>query len=100
MKGRSPTACEKRHMDAVQQLGCIVCLLDMNKYTPAEIHHITGKTSPGAHFNILPLCNLHHRGQNDNSLYTSRHPYKKRFEARYGAEEYLKEQVDKLLEEQ
>jgi len=99
MKGRNPTADEQRHMDAVQALGCIVCLLDMGKHTQAEIHHIAGKTSPGAHFNIIPLCPAHHRLGNDNSLYTSRHPYKARFDERYGTEDRLREQTDRLLEE-
>lgn len=97
MKGRTPTADEDRHLKQVVQLGCICCRLDMGVFTPAEIHHLTGKTGPGAHFNVIPLCPVHHRGGNDNSLYTSRHPYKARFEQRYGSEQYLKEKTDELL---
>ena len=86
MKGRTPTAEEKRHMSAVADLGCIVCLMNHGVKSPAEIHHIDGKTKPGAHYHVIPLCYLHHRGGEDCDEYTSRHPHKKRFERRYGTE--------------
>lgn len=97
MQGRTPTAEEDRHMKKVVQLGCICCRLDMGVFSPAEIHHLRGKTEDGAHFDVIPLCPAHHRYGNDNSLYTSRHPYKARFEQRYGSEQCLKQKTDKLL---
>jgi hypothetical protein len=97
MKGRSPTAAEKRHLNSVAELGCIVCKIHEGTYTPAEIHHIDGKTKPRAHFNVLPLCYWHHRGNNDCETFTSRHPYKSEFESRYGTETDLLKRVEEFL---
>jgi hypothetical protein len=99
MKGRNPTAAEKRHMDKVASLGCIVCKWHHGVYSPAVIHHIDGKTKPEAHFNVLPLCPLHHNSKEDNEHYTSRHDFKNRFEARYGTEQELLGRVNELIQE-
>ena len=95
LKGRTPTADEKRHMSAVADIGCIVC---RNKgfMNPAEIHHIDGKTKKDCHFKVLPLCYEHHRKGNDKEP-ISRHPYKKRFENEYGTEEELLKQIGSIL---
>ena len=61
MKGRKPTAAEKAHMASVAALGCIVCRREWGVYSPAAIHHVDGKTKPGAHFKVLPLCSAHHQ---------------------------------------
>jgi hypothetical protein len=97
MKGRKPTAEEERHIKAVAELGCIVCLMHLGVYSPCEIHHIEGKTKPNAHFKIIGLCYGHHRGGVDNEQCTSRHPFKKRFELRYGTEEELHAATLELL---
>ena len=44
IKGRNPNAKEKRHMDAVSQIGCIVCLNKGFLNYAVEIHHVYGKT--------------------------------------------------------
>ena len=88
---------EKKHYEKLAQLGCIVCK-QYDIETPAEIHHIEGKTKANSHFKVLPLCFEHHRiGNRFRPI--SRHPYKKRFEEAYGTEEELLEQVNKLLDE-
>lgn len=97
MKGRSPSVSEKRHMNAVQALGCVCCRLDLGVFSPAEIHHVIGKTKPGAHMKVLPLCYRHHREGSDKEEYVSRHPHKRAFEDRYGKEEYLLEQTFSLM---
>ena len=97
IKGRTPTAAEKRHMQAVADAGCVICELFHGVYSPAAIHHVDGKTKPDAHFKILGLCYLHHQGGNDCAEYVSRHPYKARFEKRYGTEEELMEKTKELL---
>lgn len=98
LKGRAPTTAEKQYMDAVTLNGCIVCRLYLGVFTPCEIHHIEGKTAVGAHFKILGLCYLHHRGGMDCVDYTSRHPYKSRFEERYGTEYELLEKQNGLID--
>jgi rubredoxin len=97
MKGRNPNKKEKIWMDSISTLGCIVCRLHYDCESPAEIHHIDGKTKPDAHMNTIPLCYRHHREGVNNDLYVSRHPYKTEFIERYGTEEHLLEEVKKLL---
>lgn len=89
MKGRAPTADERRYINRVELIGCLICLLWENVYTRPEIHHTDGKTKEGAHYKIIPLCTKHHRGGQNNERYTSRHPYKKSFEERYAPESEL-----------
>ena len=98
MKGKPPTKKELAHMNKVRELGCIVCRNNGYLSSPAEIHHIEGKTKANSHFKVLPLCFEHHRKGN-RFRPISRHPYKKRFEDAYGTEEELLEQVNKLLDE-
>lgn len=78
------------HLDAVQQLGCVACYTE-GVYSPAEIHHVVDGNKRLGHQYVLPLCVPHHRGGGDGISvpYVSRHPYKKRFELRYGTEEDL-----------
>jgi len=97
LAGRAPTAAEKAYLDAVSNLGCIICLLYLNKESPAEIHHTDGKTKEGCHFKILPLCPPHHRWPG-NGEYVSRADGKKAFEAAYMPEEDLITVVRKAVE--
>jgi hypothetical protein len=97
MKGRTPTAAERRHMAMARELGCIACR-NMGITTPSEytlIHHIDGKTKPDAHRRVLPLCFNHHdRGAADGI-----HANPTEWEARHGTQEQLLEQVRGLLGE-
>lgn len=95
MKGRAPTAEEKRHLSRAGEMPCIVCTLQHLGDTPAAIHHLDGKTKPGAHFLVIPLCSLHHQ---NGGYGVALHAGKKEFERRYGTETYLLEQTNKLLE--
>jgi len=95
MRGRSPTAKEKHHLNKVGELTCIVCILQNLGDTPAAIHHINGKTKPGAHFLVIPLCSLHHQ---NGGYGVALHAGKKEFERKFGTESYLLEQTNKLLE--
>jgi hypothetical protein len=94
--GRTPTAEEQRHMQRVQALGCIICRIYGKQYTPAEIHHLDGKTKHGAHKRILPLCPPHHRLAGKG--YVSWANGKKAFEEAYMPAEDLLVCVDKALE--
>ena len=97
MKSRTPTRAERYWMDAIVTHGCCVCRNQYSVFTETEIHHIDGKTKAGAHLNTIPLCYRHHREGSDNDVYTSRHPYKKRFEERYGSENELLEALQREL---
>ncbi len=100
LAGRTPTHAEALHMSAVVALGCIICRIYGNTYSPAEIHHIDGKTKEGCHFRILPLCPGHHRLPDPKRprRWVSRADGKKAFEAKYMPEEDLLVCVQKALE--
>lgn len=77
------TAEDKRHMDAVAQIGCVVCRRVLKIFTPlVELHHPrrgTGMGQRAAHQDVLPLCFEHHRGNSGIHGLGS-----KGFEKRYG----------------
>lgn len=97
MKGRAPTREEKKWMDLIARLGCIVCLKHEDIYTPAEVHHLYGKTKKGAHLNTIGLCFKHHREGSNNKVWVSRHPWKAEFEKRYGSEESLLNEIKNII---
>jgi hypothetical protein len=90
MKGRPPTAEEARFMDRMGELPCIACLKDGWTNRVISLHHIDGRTKPGAHFLVLPLCGPHHQ-QDDSDVRQriSLHGRKATFQARYGTEREL-----------
>ena len=98
MKGRPPTADEARFMSAIADLGCIACRKDGWHNPDVSVHHIDGRTKPGAHLLVLPLCAGHHQdGTGPNPTLIAVHPYKARFEERYGAQrELLAECLDMI----
>jgi hypothetical protein len=76
-------------MDAICQLGCIVCHLFLGVFSPAEPHHMLSGGRRRGHFFTIPLCFLHHRsGRNDEEV-VSRDQNQRRFEKRYGTEDSL-----------
>jgi hypothetical protein len=79
-------------MDKVAAIGCIICKLYEGVYSPAAIHHIDGKTKPGCHFHVLPLCGNHHQVPDTQKpqRWISRHGNGlKAFEAAYMTEQEL-----------
>jgi hypothetical protein len=56
---------EKKHLNAVADLGCAVCRRMGYEGTPAEIHHKRAGTGAGrrsSNYEAIPLCPEHHRG--------------------------------------
>ena len=90
MKGIARTQKEIEFHDRVAQLGCISCRQEGNYNPWVSIHHAHGRTKPGCHMWVLPLCEPHHQ---DNGTATARHPYKARWEAKYGNEDELIRQM-------
>ena len=90
MKSRKPTALEQRHMASVAALGCIVCRREWGVYSPAAIHHVDGKTKPGAHFKVLALCSAHHQ---TGGYGIALHAGRAEWERRYGTQAELLELV-------
>lgn len=98
MKGKTPTAAEKAHWNRVAALGCIACRKDGLHNTHVSIHHVDGRTKPGAHMRVLPLCAGHHQDGTGAPGLIAVHPWKARFEARYGTQEALLQEVEGLLD--
>ncbi|MFT8276120.1 Ref family recombination enhancement nuclease [Kerstersia gyiorum] len=86
MKGAAPTAEQKRFHDRLACLGCIACRLDGMHQPVVSIHHIDGRTKPNAHWEVLPLCAGHHQDGTGAPGLIAVHPWKTRFEARYGTQ--------------
>lgn len=99
MKGKNPTAAEKRFHDQLASLGCIACFLDGNYSPEVSIHHIEGRTRPGAHMKVLPLCASHHQeGTGNIPDAIAVHPWKARFEKKYGSQDELLVLCHELIE--
>lgn len=86
-KQRAVTADEKALWDRLAQIGCIACFKDGIYTEQVSIHHVDGRTKPDCHKRVLPLCGSHH--QDDGSGLIAVHPWKARFEKRYGTQEEL-----------
>lgn len=100
MKGRTPTKDEKKWLNKVGELGCIVCLTFEHTFSPCSPHHIEGRTKPGAHFKTIGLCWCHHQSNDADTRYQSVHGNKAEFEEMYGKQEVLLELTKALLDEQ
>lgn len=86
---RAPTVAEREWMDAIVAFGCIACRLDHQQPRPTAVHHVLRGGQRMGHLHTIPLCDPgHHQGGEPLGL-ISRHPYKARFEDRYGTEEEL-----------
>lgn len=82
MKGTTPNKEEKALWDRLASVvGCICCRIEGRFNDQVSIHHIDGRTKKDAHKKVLPLCAGHHQ---DNGTAIAVHPYKARFQAKYG----------------
>lgn len=62
---KAATAAERRHLDNLAALGCILCRYQGVFDTPAQIHHpkeFTGVSQRSSHWLAIPLCPFHHSG--------------------------------------
>lgn len=97
LAGRTPSKEEQLWMDRIVQVGCVVCRIFKQVESPAEIHHLDGKTKPMAHARSLPLCPRHHRITGKD--WVSRADGKKAFESEYMSEDDLLEVTQALVTE-
>lgn len=98
MKGRTPTVAERRFMDAIGSLGCLACAKDGNVNPWISLHHIDGRTKPGAHMKVIGLCAPHHQQDDTDPMRrVAVHPNKARFEAMYGTQYELLETAKQRL---
>ena len=81
----NPTKAERAYHNSIAEIGCIACLLDGNSNPVVSIHHVDGRTKPGCQLKVLPLCAGHHQnGTGNDKTMIAVHPFKPRFEERYG----------------
>tara|TARA_R110000764_G_scaffold218067_3_gene305360 strand:- start:59 stop:391 length:333 start_codon:yes stop_codon:yes gene_type:complete len=95
MPKKSKTAAERRHMDAVAQLGCICCHKMGYDDSPAELHHIKEQTGMGlrsSHYEVIPLCPMHHRSSD-----VAYHVAPAKFTAKWGSQRSLLEYTMDML---
>lgn len=99
MKGRAPTAEQKRFHDLLcREIGCIACAKEGMFTSYVSVHHIDGRTKPLAHWLVLPVCGPHHQDAGIPGV-VAIHPWKARFEAKYGSQgELLRECLQILLD--
>lgn len=85
MKGRPPTTAQKAYHDLLcRVVGCAACRIDKRLNPLVSVHHIDGRTKPNAHWLVLPLCAGHHQDGTGIPGLIAVHPWKARFEKRYG----------------
>lgn len=92
------TKTEREYLQKVAEIGCIACRKIGFYDTPSEIHHIRagqGTSQRASHFNVLPLCHAHHRTGGYGVAF---HAGKKAFEAKFGTESKLLNDVKTILE--
>lgn len=92
-------AADKRHLNRLSAIGCIVCRIEGFPQTPCEIHHPRagygmGQRAPNSE--AIPLCPAHHRGVNHPAV-PSIHLDKSNFIAQYGTEAELLEATKQVL---
>jgi hypothetical protein len=87
------TKLESAWMDAITQLGCIVCWIFENAPgTPGCPHHLlTEGGRRRGHIDTICLCDPGHHQNSPTPSKISRHPNKARFEEAYATEEKLLE---------
>jgi hypothetical protein len=101
MKGKTPNKAELEWMGAIREIGCIVCRDHYYQHTPAAVHHIDGKTKPGAHLLTIPLCSRHHQYRDNHKppRWISRHgDGRKAFEREYGTEMAMLDRCKELID--
>ena len=91
------TKAEKKWMDDITRIGCIVCYNQGHPQTPGVVHHILKNGRRQSHLQTICLCEPGHH-QNGKNGKISRHPNKARFEAEYGTEQSLLEQTRGIVE--
>lgn len=56
------TAAEELWMERVAGLGCVVCRLKLDTYSPCQLHHVAEGSGLRSNFAVVGLCPEHHTG--------------------------------------
>lgn len=82
---KPPNKREREWMARVADYGCIACRMEGN-FRQAAVHHIVSGNKRMGHLFTLPLCDPGHHQNGAQFDMVSVHPYKARFEAKYGTQ--------------
>lgn len=88
-KGGGMTAAERKHMDAVASLPCLIC-----GATPVSLHHVRRYGETRKHSKVVPLCYTHHQGT--EGIHTLG---KREFERRYMTQNAMLAAVARSLQQ-
>lgn len=100
------TKSDRQRYDRLARIGCIAHRKLGLPWTPAEMHHIDGRTKPGANKRTIPLSPWFHRAvppagmrpsEARELLGPSLATDKAAFVARFGTERQLLAEVDALI---
>jgi len=83
-----PNAEERAWLDWIVAYGCVACRMDGHGVVPPAVHHLLRGGRRIGHLFSLPLCQPGHHMDGGPGV-VSRHPWKARFEAKYGTEATL-----------
>ena len=98
---RALTKADKERGDKIRQMGCVVCELFNDVFTPTAIHHMDGQTKEGCHDLTIGLCDKHHQHKDNEKpqRWISRHgDGRAAFEKAYGPESQLLEYVNGYIQ--
>lgn len=102
------TASERARYESLKNLGCIVNRLYFDRYIAPQIHHMTSGGRRISNFHTIPLSPWLHQAWIPQDCKTkteatdkygpSLETSKRDFEARFGSEEFLLAETNRLLE--
>lgn len=96
--GKEMNVRQKKRMNELVRVGCIVCRVELGVYTTPEIHHLRDRLGVGQrknHDRTIPLCPEHHRL---GGYGIARHGSLQEWEKRHGTEAELLDMVNTVLE--
>ena len=93
---------KEQRFRALSNIGCIVCLLHYNVFTPCAIHHLIGSkyrsTGKKAYYTFtIGLCPRHH--QYGTKEHPSVHSHPELFKEKYGSQEELLNTTDNIIKD-
>ena len=88
---------DKKRLDQLSELGCVVCRVFHKVYSPPAIHHLRSGVGMGQRSGddrAIPLCPNHHQY---GGYGVALHAGQKQFEHNYATEDELLEMTNTLL---
>lgn len=94
----NPDKEERAWMEAITEVGCIICYRMGYRGTPAAVHHITSGGRRKSHLDTIALCDPGHHKMSPTKRKISFHGDKLRFIEAHGNESDLLEYTKHIVE--